>query len=175
MSHRIRRISAAFVFLGGFAFAGFGAQAGTYSKPLEAPANTRNIRAAGAKPVIRAADQLTWVDAPEANGVKVAVLWGDPSKGAFGAIHKFPAGFNAPLHTHSNDLHCLVVSGTIIHGSADGKATKLGPGSYAFVPHTEVHTTACDPASECQMFVQAAGKFDLKPVSEKSMEKKGAK
>ena len=168
MVHRIRRVSAAFVFLGGAAFAASGAPAGTTSKPVYAPRNTQNIRAAGVKPVIRPADQLTWVDAPEGNGVKVAVLWGDPSKEAFGAIHKFPAGFKAPLHTHSSDLHCVVVSGTIIHGSADGKMTKLGPGSYALVPHTYVHTTACDPASECQMFVHANGKFDLKPAGAKS-------
>ena len=128
-----------------------------------------------AKPVTWPADQLKWVDTPGAPGVKMAALWGDPAKGAHGAIHKFPAGFKAPLHTHSSDLHAVVISGTIIHGDAEGKETRLGPGSYMFNPHTDKHTTACDAASECQMFVHASGKFDIKPVEEKKMEKKAAK
>ena len=175
MIKSIGRLSGAFFLLYGVASLASGAPASGNAKPAEAPAKVKPMRAAGAKPVIWPADQLKWVDAPQANGVKIAVLWGNPDTGAFGAIHKFPAGFKAPLHTHSSDLHCVVVTGTIVHGSSDGKETRLGPGSYAFVPHTYVHTTACDPASECQMFVHAAGKFDLKPEGSKSMEKKTAK
>jgi quercetin dioxygenase-like cupin family protein len=139
------------------------------------PAKAKSMAHASAKPVVWPADNLKWEDAPGVPGVKVAVLWGDPAKGAFGSIHKFPAGFKAPLHTHSSDLHCLIVSGTMIHGEADGTETRLGPGSYLFDPHTEKHTTACDAASECQMFVQASGKFDIKMVDAKAMEKKAAK
>lgn len=131
---------------------------------------------AAAKPVIWPAGELKWIDAPGAPaGVKMAVLWGDPTKGPHGAIHKFPAGFKAPLHTHSADLHEIVISGTIIHGEADGKETRLGPGSYLFGPHTEKHTTACDAASECELFAEANGKFDIKMVEEKKMEKKAGK
>lgn len=43
-------------------------------------------------------------------------------------------------------------------------------------PPTEKHTTACDAASECVMFVEANGKFDIKVAGEKkAMEKKAAK
>lgn len=151
----------------GIAVASFGAEKVAKAKPAGH---------AAAKPVVWPADQLKWVDAPGApSGVKMAVLWGDPTKGAFGAIHKFPAGFKAPLHTHSSDLHCVVVSGTLIHGEADGTETRLPPGSYLFDPHTEKHTTACDAASECQLFVQANGKFDIKMVEERAAGKKTAK
>jgi quercetin dioxygenase-like cupin family protein len=97
----------------------------------------------------------------------MAVLWGDPTKGAYGALHKFPAGFKAGLHTHSADLHNLVVSGTLIHGTEDGKETRLGPGSYIFEPHTYKHTTACDAASECVILVTANGKFDVNMVEKR--------
>jgi quercetin dioxygenase-like cupin family protein len=119
------------------------------------------------KPVIWPAADIKWVDAPGEPGVKIAVLWGDPEKGAFGAIHKFPAGFKAPLHTHSADLHCLVISGTIIHGDEKGTETRLPAGSYLFAPHTDKHTTACAEGGECQLFVQGNGKFDIKPVADK--------
>jgi quercetin dioxygenase-like cupin family protein len=147
------------VLLVGFAPALFAAEEAAKPKPKAH---------AAAMPVVWPADQLKWVDAPGAPaGVKMAVLWGDPAKGALGAIDKFPAGFKAELHTHSSDLHNVVLSGTLIHSPEGGPEVKLGPGSYLFLPHTYKHTTACDAASECTLFVQAAGKFDIKMVGEK--------
>lgn len=148
------------------------AVAGDEGKPAAGSKTKSAARAA--MPVVRPADKLEWKDAPGVPGVKIAVLWGDPAKGPHAAIHKFPAGFKAPLHTHSADLRCVIISGTIIHGEKDGTQTPLGPGSYLMDPHTEVHTTACDPASECEMFVQASGKFDIKPYAARAMEKKEA-
>jgi len=175
MFHRIRQFSGALILIGGIAAMASGAPASTSAKPAEAPAKTKTMHAM-AKPIVWPAADLKWVPTPGApTGVLMAVLWGDPAKGPHGAIHKFPAGFKAGLHTHSADLHCVVISGTMIHGEEDGKETRLGPGSYLFDPHTEKHTTACDAASECQMFVQASGKFDIKMVEEKPMEKKASK
>jgi quercetin dioxygenase-like cupin family protein len=155
------------VLLAGFAPALFGAEEAAKPKPKAH---------AAAKAVIWPADQLKWTDVAGAPGAKVAVLWGDPDKGAFGALHKLPAGFKAELHTHSADLRSVVVSGTIIHSPEGGPETKLGPGSYVFLPHTYKHTTACDAASDCVFFTSGNGKFDLKLVGEKKegAAKKGA-
>lgn len=153
----------------GVAAASFGADAAAKAEGAKA----KPAMHAMAKPVVWPAADIKWMDAPGAPaGVKMAVLWGDPTKGPHGAFHKFPAGFKAALHTHSADLRQVVVSGTMIHGEADGKETRLGPGSYLFGPHTEKHTTACDAASECVMFVEANGKFDIKMAEEKKMDKK---
>ena len=51
--------------------------------------------AAAGKAVLWAAEDVKWVDVP-GSPVKMAVLWGDPAKGPHGALHKFPAGFEAP-------------------------------------------------------------------------------
>jgi hypothetical protein len=82
------------------------------------------------------ADDLKWTDLDPkgAPGVKVADLWGDHAKGAFGAFLKLPAGFAAPLHTHTSDMKVVFLSGTYIQ-TPEGK--------------TEV---------------QSNGPFDLKPV-----------
>ncbi len=145
--------------------------------PKTDAAKSKSAMHAAASPVVWPAADLKWVDGAGAPaGVKMAVLWGDPAKGPHAAFHKFPAGFKAPLHTHSAQLRSVVVSGTIIHGEEDGKETRLGPGSYLMDPPSEKHTTACDAASECVMFVEANGKFDIKMVGEKkAMEKKAAK
>jgi anti-sigma factor ChrR (cupin superfamily) len=119
------------------------------------------------QPVFMPADNLKWTDLDPkgAPGVKVADLWGDHAKGAFGAFFKLPAGFAAPLHTHTSDMRVVFLSGTYIQ-APEGKAeVRLGPGSYMMQPGGNYrHTTSCDKASECLFFVESNGSFDLKPV-----------
>jgi hypothetical protein len=120
------------------------------------------------QPVFTPASGLKWTDLDPkgAPGVKIATLWGDPTKGAFGAYFKLPAGFAVPLHTHTNVMKVAFLSGTYIQ-APEGKAeVRLGPGSYMMQPGGNYrHTTSCDKASECLFFVVGSGKFDLKPVA----------
>lgn len=129
-------------------------------------------KSGGAKPVPKKAvtltpDQLKWVPNPDAPGAMTAAAWGDPDKGPHGAFHKFPAGFTAPLHTHSADLRIVVISGTMAMAGEDGKETELPVGSYLYQPNTYKHVTKCKEGSECVAFVMANGKFDIKTVGEK--------
>ena len=110
-------------------------------------------------------DQLKWVANPASADVSMAVLWGDPAKGAHGSFHKFKAGFDAGLHSHSSDMRVAVISGTLIAGGEGEPERKLPPGSYEYQPHGVKHVTKCDPASECGIFVVSSGKFDLVPAS----------
>ena len=72
---------------------------------------------------------VKWVDLDPtgAPGVKIADLWGDHTKGAYGAITKFPAGFVAPLHTHTNSMKIVIISGTFISTPAASLATRDSP------------------------------------------------
>jgi len=133
------------------------AQAGAEKKMKSAPKSASYTAAADVK----------WVDLDPkgAPGVKIADMWGDHTKGAFGAFIKFPAGFAAPLHTHTHDYKIVVVSGTFIQGPEGKPEFRLGPGSYLMQPGGNYkHTTACDKASDCVFFAQSTGNFDLKPV-----------
>ena len=111
---------------------------------------------------------MKWTDLDPAGapGVKIADLWGDHTKGAFGALVKFPAGFMTPLHTHTNPFKIVIVSGTFLQ-TPEGKAqVKLGPGSYLLQPGGDYrHSTGCDKGSDCVFFTQADGKFDLLPAT----------
>ncbi len=124
-------------------------------------------KAAPGQPVFMPAGDLKWTDLDPtgAPGVKVADLWGDHTKGAYGALFKLPAGFAAPLHTHTHAMKVVFLSGTYIQ-APEGKAeVRLGPGSYMMQPGGNYrHTTSCDKASECLFFVESSGQFDLKPV-----------
>jgi anti-sigma factor ChrR (cupin superfamily) len=112
-----------------------------------------------------AAADVTWTDLDPngAPGVKIADLWGNHGTGAFGAYLKLPAGFAAPLHTHTHAMKVVFLSGTYIQ-APEGKAeVRLGPGSYMMQPGGNYrHTTSCDQGSDCVLFVESDGPFDLK-------------
>lgn len=118
---------------------------------------------AASRLVVMPAGDLKWADLdPGIPGSKVVELWGDRANGAFGALFRLPAGFAAPLHTHTHDMKVVILSGTYIQ-APDGKPEfRLGPGSYFMQPGGDYrHTTRCDQASDCVFFVQSQGAFDL--------------
>lgn len=130
----------------------------TTAKPVPKPA--------GSRLVVMPASDMKWTDLdPGAPGVKVAGLWGNHANGAFGALFKLPAGFAAPLHTHTYDMKVVIVSGTYIQAPGGKPEFRLGPGSYFLQPGGNYrHTTTCDKASDCVFLVESKGPFDLKPV-----------
>jgi quercetin dioxygenase-like cupin family protein len=134
-------------------------------EPREQAAPTS--KASAREPVVMPASDLDWkdLDPTGAPGVKIAPLWGDYTKGAYGVFLKLPAGFTVPLHTHSHDMRVIFVSGTYIQ-KPDGKPEfRLAPGSYFMQPGGNYrHVTSCDAASDCVFFVESDGAFDLRVV-----------
>lgn len=119
--------------------------------------------------IVMPAADMKWTDLDPtgAPGVKVADLWGSHAKGgAFGALFKLPAGFAAPLHTHTHDIKVVIVSGTYIQAPEGRPEFRIGPGSYFMQPGGDYrHTTTCGKAADCVFFVESGGAFDLKPVA----------
>jgi hypothetical protein len=118
----------------------------------------------GDQPIPISAADLEWsdLDPVGAPGVKLATLWGDPARGPFGAFFRLPAGFSAPLHTHTHPMKVVIVSGTYIQGPEGAPVFRLSPGSYLMQPGGSYrHTTSCDTASDCVFFVESNGAFDL--------------
>jgi anti-sigma factor ChrR (cupin superfamily) len=130
----------------------------TTAKPAPKPAASRLV--------VMPASEMKWTDLdPGAPGVKVADLWGNHANGAFGALFTLPAGFAAPLHTHTHDMKVVIISGTYIQAPEGKPEFRLGPGSYFLQPGGNYrHTTTCDKASDCVFLVEGKGAFDLKPV-----------
>lgn len=119
-------------------------------------------------PVFMQPGDLAWADLDPkgAPGIKIVDLWGDHAKGAYGALLKFPAGFLAPLHTHTSTIRIVVLSGTYTQAPEGKPEQRMGPGSYVLQPGGNYrHVSGCDKASECVLFIESGGKFDLKPVA----------
>jgi quercetin dioxygenase-like cupin family protein len=112
------------------------------------------------KKVLWAAEDVKWEPLQGAPpGVMSATLWGDQTKGAYGGLTKFPAGFKAPLHSHTSDMKIVVIKGAYTY---NGK--KYGPGSYLFIPGGDKHESGGVDDSETIFLIQQTGKFDLNPV-----------
>lgn len=134
----------------------------TFSLPVATVAQDSSN--AARRLLVMPAGDLKWADLdPGVPGSKVVDLWGSHASGAFGALFRLPAGFAAPLHTHTYDMKVVILSGTYIQ-SPEGKAEfRLGPGSYFMQPGGSYrHITRCDQAADCVFFVESRGAFDLK-------------
>jgi hypothetical protein len=124
---------------------------------------------AASRLVVMPAGDLKWTDLDPtgAPGVKIVDLWGDHTKGAFGAFLRLPAGFAVPLHTHTHDIKVVIVSGTYVQGPEGKPEFRIGAGSYFMQPGADYrHTTSCDKASDCVFYAESDGAFDLKVVDE---------
>ena len=92
-------------------------------------------------------------------------MWGDHTKSGYGAFIRFPAGFTAPLHTHTHAAKIVVISGTFVQIPEGKPEVRLGPGSYMMQPGRSYrHVTMCDKASDCLFFSESTGAFDMIPA-----------
>ena len=122
----------------------------------EASAQKKKMKA----PILWSAEDIKW-EAMEGGppGVMTAMLWGDQTKGAYGGFTKFPAGFKAPFHYHTNDIKMVVIKGAYTY-----KGKQYGPGSYLWIPGGDKHESGGIADSETIFFIEQPGKFDLVPV-----------
>jgi len=67
---------------------------------------------AEAKKVIFA-NQADYKPMGKAEGVTQAVLWGNPDKGAHGTFTKFKPGYDAGMHSHTNDVWIVGIKGAL--------------------------------------------------------------
>jgi anti-sigma factor ChrR (cupin superfamily) len=112
---------------------------------------------------IVAAGELKWVDVPD-TPAKLATVKGDSAKGPHASFIKLPAGFSAPLHSHSADHQVAVAAGTLTMTPEGGTAKKLGPGSWFEFTGKKKHVTTCDAGADCVLFIVAKAAWDLVPA-----------
>lgn len=111
------------------------------------------------------ANEIKWLDLRgEPAGILYSNLWGNMEKGAYGALMKLPAGMKNPLHTHTNDLKLVVLSGTFLYTPEGGDERRLGPGSYLFEPGGTPHISGTSDDGSCEVFQESSGKFDFVPA-----------
>ena len=115
------------------------------------------------KVIYVAAGSGTFKQMPTGGGVSMAALWGDPDKGAHGTFTKFEPGFDAGMHTHTNDVWIVVLKGAYLYKDEAGEK-RVGPGDFLLVPGGHKHWSGGDKKEGALFYEEAAGKFDNIPA-----------
>ena len=92
-------------------------------------------------------------------GVSMAVLWGNPDKGAHGTFTKFTPGYDAGMHTHTNDVWLVVLKGAYMYKDEAGDK-RVGPGEFIRIPGGHKHWSGGDPTEGALFYQEGSGKFD---------------
>lgn len=93
-------------------------------------------------------------------GVSMQVLVGDPDKGPHATFTKFAPGYDAGMHTHTNDVSLVVIKGAYLYKDEAGEK-RVGPGEFLFVPGGHKHWSGGDKTEGALFYQEGSGKFDL--------------
>jgi quercetin dioxygenase-like cupin family protein len=96
-------------------------------------------------------------------GVSMQVLRGDPDKGPHATFTKFNPGYDAGVHTHTNDVSLVVIKGAYLYKDEAGEK-HVGPGEFLFVPGGHKHWSGGDKTEGALFYQEGSGKFDLIPA-----------
>jgi quercetin dioxygenase-like cupin family protein len=92
-----------------------------------------------------------------------AVIWGDPNTGAHATYTKFMPGFDAGMHTHTNDVWIVGIKGAYLYKDEAGDK-RVGPGDFLRVPGGHKHWSGGDKKEGALFYEESSGKFDLVPA-----------
>ena len=96
-------------------------------------------------------------------GASMHVTWGDTLNGPFGGFTKFTPGFDAGLHTHTNDVLLVVLRGAYLYRDEAGDK-RVGPGDFIRIPGGHKHWSGGDKKEGALFYQETFGKFDLIPA-----------
>lgn len=115
------------------------------------------------KVVYAAASDATFKPSPSGEKVSMAVLWGDPDKGSHATYTKFEPGYDAGMHTHTNDVWIVGIKGAYLYKDDSGEK-RVGPGDFLRVPGGHKHWSGGDKTEGALFYEEGSGKFDLIPA-----------
>ena len=96
-------------------------------------------------------------------GVSMHVLRGDPDKGPHATFTKFDPGYDAGMHTHTNDVSLVVIKGAYLYKDDAGEK-RVGPGEFLLDPDRHKHWSGGDKTEGALFYQEGSGKFDLIPA-----------
>jgi quercetin dioxygenase-like cupin family protein len=120
-------------------------------------------QAGGKKVTFVSAEQADYKDMGTNPGVSMAAVWGDTNKGAHATFTKFVPGFDAGMHTHTNDVWIVGVKGAYLYKDDAGEK-RVGPGDFLRVPGGHKHWSGGDAKDGALFYEESNGKFDSIPA-----------
>jgi quercetin dioxygenase-like cupin family protein len=116
------------------------------------------------KVVFAAASHANFTEMQGGNGsVSSAPIWGDASTGAHAMFVKFKPGYDAGMHSHTNDVWIVVIKGAYLYKDDAGEK-RVGPGDFLRVPGGHQHWSGGDKKDGALFYEEGSGKFDSIPA-----------
>jgi quercetin dioxygenase-like cupin family protein len=134
--------------------------------------------------LVVAAWSVAWLQAQRANGgvifaspnhakfselpdskdqVSMAPIWGDSNAGAHGTYTNFAPGYDAGMHTHTNDVWIVVIKGAYLYKDDAGEK-RVAAGDFRRVPGGHEHWSGGDQKEGALFYEEGSGKFDFTPA-----------
>ncbi len=110
-------------------------------------------------PVVQAADFHWKPKEALPAGAFGAVLRGDPTKGAYDFVGKFPDKYSVPLHSHTNECVVVMLGGTMVIGRAHEPDVAIAEHGLFVLPAQMAYTAHCEHA--CMFLVHGDKPFDI--------------
>jgi hypothetical protein len=92
-------------------------------------------------------------------GAVAAVLRGDPARGDYDFVGKFPAHYTVPMHFHTNDAVVVMLEGTMVIGRKGRPDIAIREHGLFVLPAKAAYTAHCEAA--CTFLVHGARPFDI--------------
>ena len=118
-------------------------------------------QAQASKVVFASPDQAKFTEVGK--GSSMAPIWGDANMEAHATFTKFEPGFDAGMHTHTNDVWLVVIKGAYLYKDNAGEK-RVGPGDFIRVPGGHKHWSGGDKKEGALFYEEGSGKFDLIPA-----------
>jgi quercetin dioxygenase-like cupin family protein len=115
------------------------------------------------KVIFVSADEANYKSMGTTTDVAMAAIFGDSTKGAHASFTKFVPGYDAGMHTHTNDVWIVGVKGAYLYKDEAGEK-RIGPGVFLRVPGGHKHWSGGDPKEGAIFYEESSGKFDTIPV-----------
>jgi quercetin dioxygenase-like cupin family protein len=115
------------------------------------------------KVIYASSSHATFTEMPNNKSVSTAALWGDANAGAHGTFSKFVPGYDAGLHTHTNDVWIVGIKGAYLYKDDAGEK-RIGPGDFLRVPGGHKHWSGGDKKEGALFYEESSGKFDFVPA-----------
>jgi hypothetical protein len=133
--------------------------------------NDAKAAPAAAAPAAKAAavtefKDMKWspLDPSNPKGPQVSIITGDMKTGPVEFLLKVPAGFKAPVHSHTSDYYAVEVAGAHAHGDDEKSAKSHAIGSTYFEPAKHAHFDSCTSKEDCLTLVYFPNGFDFIPA-----------
>jgi hypothetical protein len=93
-------------------------------------------------------------------GIEIATLRGDLTKGGGEILLRTPAHYVVPNHSHTSDELYVWLKGSFTYVAADGTRQKLEPPAYISLPGQTPHALECGD-EQCVFYLRYGRPFDL--------------